>query len=189
MPCNFAFIESIGVSEYYYATMRHRWYKLSTISNLIFSGLEWLCYETIKPKCTQHVPRLNRQKKNPIWTKQFRTWRHQAAEFEDTSGRTSGLSNKAESMARCGSFKKRHKTGTSNWRPYVSGVKKKKLNKIASSGFRLGVDSSGRQPTCAISTGYPMWMSDCGCRHAGLLGSDLNIFHQGKGFQGSVLIM
>lgn len=67
--------------------------------------------------------------------------------------------------------------------------KKSKLNKITSSGFRLGVDASGRQPTCAIPTGYPMWMSDCGLRHADLLGSDLDIFHQGKGFQGSIIIM
>lgn len=99
--------------------------------------------------------------------------------------------NKAESMTRCGSFKNGDKTGTTNWRPYVSGVRKKKrkLNKITSSGFRLGVDASGRQPTSTIPTGYPMWMSDFGFRHAGLLGSDLDIFHQGKGFQGSLLIM
>lgn len=72
-----------------------------------------------------------------------------------------------------------------------AALERKKESSIKS--HQVGLDSewmpSGRQPTSGIPTGYPMWMLDCGFRHAGLLGSDLDIFHQGKGFQGSLLIM
>ncbi|KAJ5186424.1 hypothetical protein N7449_011188 [Penicillium cf. viridicatum] len=92
------------------------------------------------------------------------------AEFEDTSGGTSDIPNKAESMARCGSFKE--------------GIKLELATGGHSEWMQVGAN---QRPPFRPGTrcGYRI----VGFRHAGLVGSDLDIFQQGKGFQGSILIM